>query len=184
VKNEDYFAQVIFPLLPKKYECIFGLRDNESERYSVSKKEIQVPDFWSGKLELGNLILADSVETIQPGSREVSAFNLGQFFAYPKKDNIFKKSDTLNILYQIYNAQIENGKAKLTQEISLKSEKRTYRLPESPLEREVPEGQVIVSGFPIPLAQVEPGEYEIIVKITDKISNQITEKAAKVVIVE
>jgi len=184
VKKEDYYTQVTFPLLPKKYECIFGLRDAKSERYSVSTKEIQVPNFWSEKLELGNLILTDRVETIQSGSREVFAFNLGQFFASPKKNNIFKTSDTLNILYQIYNAQIENEKVKLTQEISLKSEKRTYRLPESPFEREVPEGQVIASGFPIPLAQVEPGEYEIIVKITDKISNQAAEKIKKVIIVE
>ncbi|UCC38700.1 MAG: GWxTD domain-containing protein [Candidatus Aminicenantes bacterium] len=184
VKKEDYYAQITFPLLPKKYECIFGLRDAKSERHSVSMKEIQVPNFWTTELKLGNLILTDRVEAIQPDSRETSAFNFEQFFAYPKKENIFKKSDTLNVLYQIYNAKIENSNVKLTQEISLKSEKRTYRLPESPFEREVPEGQVIVSGFPIPLTQIEPGEYELMVKITDKISNQVTEKAAKVVIAE
>lgn len=184
MKKEDYFVLADFPALPRKYEFFFGLRDEKSNRYSVFKKEIEVPNFWKSELELGNFILTDKVEIIEPGSRETSAFNFEQYFAYPKKEMVFKKSDTLSILYQIYNAKIENKKVKLLQEIFFKSEGRTYKLPESPFEREVPEGQVIVSGFPIPLSSISPGEYELLVKITDKISNQVVEKTVKIVVTE
>lgn len=183
-KKEDYFVYADFPALPKKYEFYFGLRDEKSDRYSVSKKEIEVPNFWKSELELGNLILTDKVEMITPGFRDTSAFNFGQYFAYPKKEMVFKKMDDLNILYQIYNAKTENKKVKLGEEIFLKKEGRTYKLPERPFEREVPEGQVIVLGFPFPLLSVEPGEYELLIKITDKISNQVVEKKEKVVVVE
>jgi hypothetical protein len=173
-----------FPALPKKYEFYFGLRDEKSNRYSVSKKEIEVPNFWKSELELGNLILTDKIEMITPGSRGTSAFNFGQYFAYPKKEMVFKKTDNLNILYQIYNAKSENKKVKLGQEIFLKKEGRIYKLQESILEREISENQVVVSGFPIPLSAIEPGEYELLIKITDKISNQVVEKTVKVVVIE
>lgn len=184
MEKEDYFVYVDFPAMPKKYELYFGLRDEKSNRYSVFKKEIEVPNYWKDELELGSFILTDKVEIIESGSKKTSAFNFGQYFAYPMREMVFKKKDTLNILYQIYNAKIENNKAKLLQEIFLKKEGRTYKLPPSLFEREVPEGQVIVSGFPIPLSAVDPGKYELLVKITDKISNQGAEKKADIIVVE
>lgn len=184
MEKEDCFVYADFPAMPKKYELYFGLRDEKSNRYSVFKKEIEVPNYWKDELELGDFILTDKVEIIEPGSNKTSAFNFGQYFAYPMKEMVFKKKDTLNILYQIYNAKIENKKAKLLQEIFLKKEGRTYKLPPSLFEREVPEGQVIVSGFPIPLSAVDPGKYELLVKITDKISNQGAEKKADIIVVE
>lgn len=159
-----------------KYELYLGLKDEKSDRYSVVKMEIEVPNFWKNELDLENLIITDNVEMITPGSQEVSAFNLGQYFVYPKKELVFKKGDTLNILHQIYNAERENKKVKLLQEILLKKEGRSYKLPGSLLEREVSENQVIVSGFPIPLSSIESGEYELMIKITDKISNHVIEK--------
>jgi GWxTD domain-containing protein len=182
LKKDDYYGKVVLPILPGNYSIILGLKDAQSERYSALKREIHVPDFWNGELALGSFILTGTIEDIKPGSKDFSAFNFGQFFAHPKRNPVFKKSDTLNVLYQIYNAGTENGQVKLSQEISLKSEARTYKLPEQPLEREVPVGQVLISGFPIPLAQIDAGEYELLVKITDKISGRITEAANKVVI--
>lgn len=184
VKKDDYYAQVVLALSPGEYDIVLGLKYAQSDKYSIEKEDIDVPNYWDGALALGSLILSDRVENISPGTEEVSAFNFGQVFAFPKQDNVFRKSETLNLFYQIYNASTENNQVGLSQEISLKSGSRTYRLPENPLEREVPEGQVIISGFPIPLIQMEPGEYELIVKITDNISKQIIEKAAKILVVE
>ena len=184
LKEDDYFALVVFPLSPARYEIVSGLKDDLSGRYWVIKKELEVPDYWKGELSLGSLILSDRVDAITPGAVEASALNFGQYLASPKKDYIFKKSDTLNVAYQIYNAATENGKVRLVQEISLKSPIRTYRLPGHPLEHEVPEGQAVVSGIPIPLAQIEPGNYELLVKVTDQISRTSVEKTEKVVIRE
>jgi hypothetical protein len=184
LKKDDYFGQVVFPLPPDRYEIVSALKDASSEKYAVSKKVLDVPDFWKGELALGSLILSDRVEAIAPGSAESSAFNFGQYLAYPKKDYVFKKSDTLNVAYQIYNTATSDGHVRLAQDIILKSPTRTYKLPEQQLEREVPEGQAVAFGFPIPLAQVEPGEYELLVKITDQISRQSVEKSEKVVILD
>lgn len=184
LKKEDYFVFADFPAMPKNYEFYFGLKDEKSDKYSVFKKEIEVPNYWKDELSLGNIVITDKVEMTTPGSKDRSVFNFGRYLAYPKKELVFKKTDTLNILYQIYNAKSEEKKVKLSQEIHLKSEKQSYKLPETPFEREVSENQVIVSGFPIPLSAINPGEYELLIKITDKISNQVVEKIAKVVVVE
>jgi len=184
LKKDDYYAHVVVPLLPARYELVYGLKDVESSRYSIYRREIEVPDYWMNQLELGALIITDRVETVMPDSRDESVFNFGQFFVYPKKDRVFNKTNTLNILYQIYNAKIEDGQVKLRQEIQIKSEARSYTLPAQPLEREVTEGEVIVSGFPIPLTHIDAGEYMLIIRITDKITNQVVEKTEKVTIVE
>jgi GWxTD domain-containing protein len=184
LKKDDYFGQVVFPLPPDGYEIVSVLKDASSEKYAVRKKDLVVPDFWKGELALGSLILSNRVEAIAPGSAESSAFNFGQYLVYPKKDYVFKKSDILNVAYQIYNAATLSGRVRLVQDIILKSSTQTYRLPEQPLEREVPEGQAVVFGFPIPLAQIEPGEYELLVKVADQISRQSVEKAKKVRIVD
>jgi GWxTD domain-containing protein len=184
VEKSDNYIFTEFPVMPRKYELYFGLKDENSERYSVMKQELDVPNFWTDQLNLGNIILTDKVEMITPGSREACAFNFGQYYAIPKKGNVYKKSDTLNILYQIYNAKIENKKVKLLQEIFIQKEQKKYKLPGSVFEREVPQGQVIVSGFPIPLSPIEPGEFDLIIKITDQLNNNVVEKTSKIVVVE
>lgn len=184
LKREDYFALVVFPLSPDRYMIVSALKDASSEKFGVRHKALDVPDFWRGGLALGSFILSDRVEAITSGSAESSALNFGQYLAFPKKDYVFKKSETLNVACQIYNMAISDGRARLVQEISLKSPTRTYRLPEQPLEHEIPEGQAIVFGLPIPLAQVESGEYELHLKVTDQISRQVIEKTEKVVIVD
>jgi len=180
--KQDHYAFIEFPVIPGEYDLVFGIRDENSERYSLEKDKITVPNYWTDRINIGNLILTNRVEMITPGSVEASAFNFGQHFAHPKKDNIYKKSENLNILYQIYNPARKEGKVSILQEVFLKKGKRTYKLPGSVLEREVPEGQVLVSGFPIPLASVEAGEYELLVKITDQISNNIVQKTRTIVI--
>jgi GWxTD domain-containing protein len=184
LKREDYFALVVIPLSPDRYSIISALKDASSEKFGVRHKALDVPDFWKGGLALGSFILSDRVEAITPGSAETSAFNFGQYLAFPKKEYIFKKSETLNVACQIYNMAISDGRARLVQEISLKSPARTYRLPEQALEHEIPEGQAIVFGLPIPLARVESGEYELHLKVTDQITRQVIEKSEKVIVVD
>jgi GWxTD domain-containing protein len=184
LKKDDYFGQVVLPLASGGYEIISALKDASSERYAARKKNLAVPDFWRGGLDLGSLILSNRVEAITPGSGESTAFNFGQYLAYPKKDYVFRKSDTLTVAYQIYNATTFDGRVRLGQDIILRSPNQTYRLPEQPLEREVPEGQAVAFGLPIPLAQVEPGEYELQVKVTDQIARQSVQKTEKLRIVD
>jgi GWxTD domain-containing protein len=184
LKKDNYFGQVVFPLPPGRYVIVSALKDASSEKYAIRKKDLDVPDFWKGELALGSLILSDRVEAIAPGSAEFSAFNFGQYLAYPKKDYVFKKSNILNVAYQIYNTASSNGHVHLSQEFILKSPTRTYKLPEQPLECELPAGQALAFGFPIPLAQIEAGAYEFLVKITDQMSRQSVEITEKIVIVD
>ncbi|MBM3295272.1 MAG: GWxTD domain-containing protein [Candidatus Aminicenantes bacterium] len=182
-KGED-FALVVLPLSPARYEIVSAIKDASSGKYAVLKKDLDVPDFWREGLALGSLILSDRVESITAGAAEFSAFNFGQYLAVPKKDGRFNKTDALNIAFQIYNAATSDRRVRLVQEISLKSSVRTYRLPEQLLEHEVPQGQAIVSGIPVPLAQVEPGDYLLHVKITDQIGRTSAEATAKLTILE
>jgi len=182
LKEKDYYVESRYPLAPGVYQLVFGLRDSKSGEYSVFMREIEVPDFWTDRLNIGNLILSDRVELADAGSKVDSAFNFGPRFVYPKKDTVFNKKDTLNAVYHIYNAQTENRKVRLLQDVRLTSATRTYRLPDSLLEDEVAQGQIVGAGVPIPLSPIEPGEYELQIKITDQISGQVVENSIKVVI--
>lgn len=99
-----------FPVMPKMHELYCGLKDIKSDRYYVSKRQIEVPDFCKNRLDLGSLILTECIENIVVVFKETSSFNFGQIIVYSKEEKVIIKSDTLNILYQIYNSKTKTIK--------------------------------------------------------------------------
>ncbi len=175
------------PAMPKRYKLYLGLKDKDSERYTLKIVDIEIPNFWTDELIVSSPILTGNVENIGMVSREdVSTFIFGQFRANPRWDMTFKKTETLNFLYKIYNIKTENKKCSILTEVTIKSNKKTYQLPPDAMEMEVPEGstQALVGGYPIPLNLIDPGKYELTVKITDKIANLSKEVKAQFEVVE
>lgn len=175
------------PAMPKKYKLYLGLKDKDSEKYTLRIVDIEVPNFWSEELIVSTPILTGNVENIGMISQDdVSTFIFGQFRANPRWDMVFKRSETLNFLYKIYNIKTENKKCSLLTEITLKSDKKTYQLPPDTSEMEVPEGatHALVGGYPVPLNLIEPGKYELTVKITDKIAGITKEVKAQFEVIE
>ncbi len=162
------------PAMPKKYKILLGLREKGSEKFTIKISELEVPNFWTDELIVSSPILTGNVENIETISKdEITSFVFGQFRANPRWSMVFKRNETLNFLYKIYNFKTKNKKCSIYTEILIKSDKKTYQLPPDSNEMEVPEGaeRALAGGYPLPLNLIEPGKYELIIKITDKIAN-------------
>jgi len=187
IEGDNALVYAGVPAMPKKYKLYLGLKDKDSEKYTLKISEIEISNFWTEELIISSPILTGNVENIGAISKEdVSTFIFGQFRANPRWEMVFKRSETLNFLYKIYNFKTENKKCSILTEITIKSDKKTYQLPPDTSEMEVPEGsnQAMVGGYPIPLNLIDPGKYELTVKITDKIANITKEVKAKFEVVE
>jgi len=175
------------PAMPKKYKLYLGLKDKDSERFTIKIVDIEIPNFWTDELVVSSPILTGNVENIGMVSKEdVSTFIFGQFRANPRWNMVFRRSETLNFLYKIYNFKTENKKCSILTEITIKSDKKSYQLPPDTNEMEIPEGatQALVGGYPVPLNLIEPGKYELTIKITDKIANITKEVKAEFEVIE
>lgn len=187
VEGEKGMVYAGVPAMPKKYKLYLGLKDKDSEKYTIKIVDIEVPNFWTEELIVSSPILTGNVENIGMVSKEdITSFIFGQFRASPRWNLVFNRTETLNFLYKIYNFKTENKKCSLQTEITIKSDKKTYQLPPDTIEMEVPEGatQALVGGYPIPLNLIEPGKYELTVKITDRIANLTKEVKAQFEVVE
>ncbi|MGQ9618557.1 MAG: GWxTD domain-containing protein [Candidatus Aminicenantia bacterium] len=187
--NEEDLGLVFagFPVMPKKYKLYLGIREKDSEKYSIKIQDIEVPNFWTEELIVSSPILTGNVEKIEMISKEdINTFIFGQFRANPRWNMVFNRTETLNFLYKIYNFKTENKKCSLLTEISIKSDKKNYQLPPDSQEIEIPEGgdRALVGGYPLPLNLIEPGKYELTIKITDRIANISKEVKAKFEVVE
>lgn len=187
IEGENGLVYAGVPAMPKNYKLYLGLKDRDSERFTIKILDVEIPNFWIDELVVSSPILTGNIENISMISKEdVSTFIFGQFKATPRWNMIFKKSETLNFLYKIYNFKTENKKCSILTEITIKSDKKTYQLPPDTNEMEIPEGvtQALVGGYPIPLNLIEPGKYELTIKITDKLANTSKEVKANFEVVE
>lgn len=187
IEGENGLVYAGVPTMPKKYKLYLGLKDKDSDKYTIKIVELEIPNFWTEELIVSTPILTGNVENIGMISKDdVSTFIFGQFRANPRWDMVFNRSETLNFLYKIYNIKTENKKCSILTEVTIKSDKKAYLHPPDTNEMEIPEGttHALVGGYPIPLNQIEPGKYELTVKITDKIANITKEVKAKFEVVE
>lgn len=187
IEGENGLVYAGAPAMPKKYKLYLGLKDKDSDKYTIKIVELEIPNFWTEELIVSTPILTGNVENIGMISKDdVSTFIFGQFRANPRWDMVFNRSETLNFLYKIYNIKTENKKCSILTEVTIKSDKKAYQLPPDTNEMEIPEGttQALVGGYPIPLNLIEPGKYELTVKITDKIANITKEVKAKFEVAE
>ncbi len=168
------------PFLPGEYELYLGVRDKGKEKYSLLKSNLSVPDLWKEGLNTSTLILSPSVVNLTKSDKieEFDPFIFGQYKAVPRLENKFKSSESLNVLFQIYDAQLVNGEASLVIEYFIVAPEGTYRLNAQEIVQKVEPGKAIMGGTEVPLSPLKSGNYTFKIKIVDRNAKKVFEKTA------
>lgn len=180
-KQDKPLALVGFPAYPGKSVIYLGVRDKGKENYTLIKSELDVPDYWKDELSVSSLILSSEVKSLSKGEDIEEEFNpyvTSQYKAAPRWGNIFKASDSLNALYQIYNAKLENESLDLLVEYFIISEEVGYRLNPQEIKQKMEPDKALASGTQVPLSPLKPGQYTFKIKITDRIASKVVEASA------
>jgi hypothetical protein len=161
-------------LKPGVYKLEVGIQDPEGKRMGITESRLEVPDFPGGELALSSLILADRIESgpAEPGPIN---FLLGDLRVIPRMDDAWRRQDNLGVYVQIYGFSIDS----LNLKPSLKAEyaiiPRGSASPEEWRDTSAlvhPAGQYCRLARMVALGRLQPGEYEIHLRVEDRISGR------------
>lgn len=181
------------PMRPGLYRLDIVVKDVNGDKTGIFSKSYTVPDYGDEKLASSTLILADQLEPVP--SREVGTGNfvIGTNKVRPKvqpadgKPAAFNKNkEKVNLWLQVYNLGLDQktNKPSATVEyhvINTATNKSVLDFTETTAQMGNI-GEQVTLAKSIPLSQLDPGVYQVTIKVNDQISKQTISPTAKFVV--
>jgi GWxTD domain-containing protein len=181
------------PLLPGLYRLDIAIKDvNNPDHVGVFGRSLEVPTFHDEKLATSSLILADEMNVVS--SREIGEGScvIGNTHICPRVSPnpatpvSFKRGQQLNFWMQVYNLGIDDAtksnQATVTYQITQAATGAVI------LEKELESKDLgahsdqLTVEKTLPMAGLEPGKYQVTIKINDSISKQEIAQSAPFVV--
>jgi hypothetical protein len=177
------------PMRPGLYRLDVVIKDVNGDKTGIFSKSYTVPDYGDEKLSSSTLILADRMEPVP--SREVGtgSFVIGTNKVIPKvqpsdgKPPAFKQKDKINFWMQVYNLGLDQKTNKPSATVE-------YQVVNTVTNQHVLDftettaqmgniGEQVTLGKSLQLGQLDPGVYQVTIKVNDQISKQTISPTAK-----
>ena len=170
------------PLPPGRYKLEIAIKDvNNPDHVGTWRRSIDVPEFDDDRLSSSSLILASDMERVP--SKDVGAGNfvIGNTKVVPRVPPTvsapvtFHRGQNLNFWMQVYNLGIgQNKRNDATieyQVLDLATNKQILDTQESAAKLN-PNADQLTLEKTMPLASLEPGKYQVTIKVNDGILKQ------------
>lgn len=182
-----YQKDMILP--PGTYKIDLVVRDVNSGRTDIKHVGFKVPDYSKeDSITSSTMILASKLESLD-GRLATGPFVRGQLKVIPNATAEFKQDQTMGVYMQVYNVSIDQATLRPSVDIE-------YVITVSGKDKEIVKikedgksglsalnSQQITLARLIPLKQLQPGSYDIAVKVTDNVAQKsFTRKEAFTVI--
>jgi GWxTD domain-containing protein len=166
------YFQTSLPVRPGEYSVIFVVASDG--KTGGAKNTMVVPDY-SGKFGMSSIILSKGHTPISEAKPEKTPYTFGKVKLDPNVNRTFSKTDDLFIVYEAYNFQLDSG-GKPNVEVSIgfqKGNEPPKQIPPGPANGlVVGKKMTIPTGFSLSEKLFTPGEWKILITLTDKISGQ------------
>jgi len=161
------------PLPPGTYRVDVIVRDINSGATQVKHLGFTVPKYDAKQLSTSTLVLAAKLQDVsdQPA---VGQFTIGQFKVIPNVARTYRKGDPVGIYLQVYNAGIDQTTLRPSVDVDytlMKDGKELGKMPED-WKGMSDAGQRLTLARMITTDKLAPGEYELMVRIKDRVSGQ------------
>ena len=177
------------PLKPGLYRLDVVVKDVNGDRTGTWSHSIKVPAYDEDKLASSTLIVADQMEKVPTSNVGTGNFVIGSTKVRPKlgtadgKPASFKRDQRANFWIQVYNLSMDQTTKKPLAEIeynivNMASKKPVVHMTESTAQLGNVGDQITLEKS-LPLASLEPGMYEITIKVNDNVSKQEIAPSAK-----
>lgn len=177
------------PLKPNMYRMDLVLKDVNGDRMGTWTRGIRVPEYSEDKLASSTLIVADQMEKVATKSVGTGNFVIGTTKIRPRmpaangQPALFKRDQKASFWVQVYglsmDEQTKKPSANIEYEIkNVSNQKQVVHLTENT--GQIPNaGEQITLEKSLPLASLEPGIYQITIKVNDNVSKQVITPTAK-----
>jgi GWxTD domain-containing protein len=169
------------PLRAGRYRLDVVLKDVNGDRVGHWSRGIVVPEFSDDRLAVSSLILADNMEKVPTKNVGTGSFVIGDTKVRPRvpeagKQISFKRDQRVNFWMQVYNLGIDQQTHKPSATVeyeitNLASHKAIVHSVES-TQQMGNIGDQLTLARTLPLAAVEPGQYQVSIKVDDQVSKQ------------
>ncbi len=177
------------PLRPNRYRLDIVVKDVNGDRVGTWSKGIVVPEFSEDKLAYSSLIVADQMEKVPSRSVGTGSFVIGTTKVRPRVEPAngqpvaFKRNEKANFWMQVYNLAVDQktNKPAATVEyqiVNLQNQKKVIDLTESTTQMGNVGDQLTLEKS-LALSSLDPGLYQITIKVNDEIAKQTVSPSAR-----
>ncbi len=177
---ESAVYQKAVPLRPGLYKLNLVLKDLNSGNVGTLERRLAVPLFEENQLAHSTLILADRIERVPSNMVGRGQFVLGDLKVRPVVDEGFTRNDRMGIYMQVYNLGINESTHKSDATIAYvikRGKEAVFDYSESNADLGETGNQITLEKV-LPLTTFEPGEYELQITVTDRVSQQTVQPTA------
>ena len=197
-KNNNSVYWKAFPLRYGKYKVDVVVKDvNSSDgRLGTWRKGIDVPNLSEDRgLTSSTLILADQMEKVPTRTIGAGSFVIGNTKVRPRvegapgKPAAFKKNEKLNVWMQVYNLGLDEKTKKSSAEIEYQvintaNNQAVMTTKENSAQLSANSGDQLTLEKSLPLADLAPGTYQVVIKVNDLVAKQTMPPATAKFVVE
>ena len=176
----------MLPLSPGLYKIDVVVKDINSSNVGTLSRALPVPRFSDEQLTTSSLILADLIEPLPPRQVGSAPFVLGNLKVRPSVNQEFSQNRDLKYWIQVYNLQIDEDSLKpsaTVETLITRDGQQVLKIVENMDELSGAAQQMTLQKT-LTLADFEPGEYSLQVRINDNLSGEITSQSSKFVVQE
>lgn len=181
------------PLTPGLYRLNVVAKDVTAGNMNNYELRLDVPHYDDEKLSQSSLILSDIIEKVPTKSLGTGMFVIGDTKVRPRlgdtsTHSTFKRGEKMGIYQQFYNFGLDEKTHKPNAEIQYEIVKSGSNEPLLEQTEQVAQiagasgSQVTIEKL-LPLSTLAPGQYELKMKVTDKIRNQTITPSAKFTVI-
>ena len=180
------------PMRPGLYRLDVVVKDVNGDKTGIFSKSYTVPDYGEEKLSASSLILADQMEPVPAREIGTGNFVIGTNKVRPKvqpsdgKPPAFKQKDKVNFWLQVYNLGLDQKTNKPSASVE-------YQVVNTSTNQHVLDftettaqmgniGEQVTLAKSLPLSRLDPGVYQVTIKVNDQISKQTISPTAKFVV--
>lgn len=171
-------------LLPGRYRVDVIVRDIESGAFGIKQVGFVVPEFPSDRLSASSLILAAKLENMERGAA-VTPFTIGTTKVIPNLSAVYRRNQPVGIYLQVYNAGIDQTTLRPAADaeyVLLRNGKELSKQVED--WRQINDaGQRLTLSRLIDTRALEPGEYQVQIRIRDHVTGQTITPSATFTVV-
>jgi len=175
--------QKAVPLAPGKYRLNVVCKDIVGGNMATYPMALDVPHFEDETLASSSLILADLIERVPTTSIGTGQFVIGDTKVRPRLNDTFARGEKLGIYTQFYNFSPDEKTKKPNGSIQYEilksgSEKALLDYTENVIDIPGASAQQVTVEKLLPLQSLEPGQYTLKMRVTDKNTNQVLTPSA------
>ncbi|HYE16214.1 MAG TPA: GWxTD domain-containing protein [Pyrinomonadaceae bacterium] len=184
MKDRKSAYQRVLPLAPGNYKVDLIIRDIHSGVQQIKSIGFEVPKYTPQKLGASSLVLAIKLQALNdqlPGM-----FTIGPYKVIPNLSGKYNRGQDVGIYMQVYNAGIDQTTLRPSVDVEYvlaKDGKEVFKQAED-WRGLSDSGQRLTLARLLPTDGLSAGEYELSVRIRDRVSGQSLQPSSKFTVVE